>query len=91
MFVCAQGIGDSGQGFANAVLYCVLVASVINRLLTTSILHCCRKQTSADKTADDIVDFSGGGETSRRRLQKVSMKRSTVAPPVNKPQSEQRV
>lgn len=36
-----QGIGDSAQGFANAVLYCALVAKVRQRLLAGCRRCCC--------------------------------------------------
>ena len=54
MFIL-QGIGDSGQGFVNAILFVALAKKVRVTLLS---FVCCRKRVYNDETSQLIFDIS---------------------------------
>ena len=56
-----QGIGDSGQGFANAILFCLLTPKVRRYFLRHLCCCCLRKKTVAEE--EDALSYSTAGST----------------------------
>ena len=57
VFIYLQGIGDSGQGFVNAILFVVLAKKVRSTLFA---FVSCRKVSHMDDGSQLILDGSAG-------------------------------